>query len=80
MRDFDSLARKKKEGKLYDLLSEMISTERIYVADLEEVQLFFDLKRNISDVSMKVCRDYLPLVEENTLEADTEVSYPTIPE
>ena len=37
MRDFDSLARKKKEGKLYDLLSEMISTERIYVADLEEV-------------------------------------------
>lgn len=34
---FDSEARKKKEGKLYQLLSELIETERKYVADLEEV-------------------------------------------
>ena len=35
---FDSEARKKKEGKLYQLLSELIETERKYVADLEEVR------------------------------------------
>ena len=35
---FDSEARKKKEDKLYQLLSELIETERKYVADLEEVR------------------------------------------
>ena len=34
---FDSEARKKKEVKLYQQLSELIETERKYVQDLEQV-------------------------------------------
>ena len=34
----DSAERKKKETKLYQLLSELIETERKYVADLEQVR------------------------------------------
>ena len=34
----ESAERKKKETKLYQLLSELIETERKYVADLEQVR------------------------------------------
>ena len=52
---FDSEARKKKEVKLYQQLSELLDTERKYVEDLEQVETlnyFFSRLFNI------VCHDH----------------------
>ena len=51
---FDSEARKKKEVKLYQQLSELLDTERKYVEDLEQVR---DLKHFFSRLLNIVCHD-----------------------
>ena len=67
----DFAAKTKKKNHLYQLLSELIDTERNYVVHLEKVskkyQFFY-----LSNADIKVCTDYSVLLKDSSAKVKEE--------